>query len=583
MASANPVVVAVAVIDTREIRYREPAQIPDALGHLHPIVGQVLASRGARDAADLQLSLSDLLPVSSLGQVSEAAQLIWSHRNGHVVVVGDFDADGATSSALVLRCLNGFGFAKVSYLVPNRFEFGYGLTPELVAVAAEMQPTLIITVDNGISSERGVQAARDLEVDVLITDHHLPPENLPVANVIVNPNCHGDAFESGSLAGVGVAFYVMVTVGRIAAEKGVVDAAKLPSKYLDLVALGTVADVVPLDRNNRILVKAGLQRIRAGRCVPAITALLVAGRRDPSRATAEDLAFAVGPRLNAAGRLEDMSVGIEALITDDASRAQQAAAQLDRINLERREIEAKMQQDALSAVEEVVETVGGSRAICLFQPDWHQGVVGLVASRVKERLHRPVFAFAAEGEGQLKGSGRSIPGVHLRDVLAFVDSRSPRLMKRFGGHAMAAGLSLERHDLSRFRDALDNALQALYPQAEFRGEWLVEALAPTDEFGLALAELLNDAGPYGQNFEPPLFAGDFIVDSARAVGGDHLKLRVRPAAGQTALDAIAFGQAEHLPLAKGQVVTLVCHLEVNQFRGIRAPQLRIQQLTCKSV
>src|SRR5262249_4244312 len=399
-----------------------------------------------------------LLPVGTLEGIPAAVELLLAHRAaGHVLIIGDFDADGATSSALMVRALTAFGFAHVDFLVPNRFEFGYGLTPEIVELAATRGPSLIVTVDNGISSHAGVSAARARGIDVLITDHHLPGAALPDASVIVNPNLAGSRFGSRALAGVGVAFYVLAALRRRLAELSLIPAT-VPSvaEWLDLVALGTVADLVPLDANNRVLVAQGIRRIRAGRSVPGIRALLnIADRKVPCL-TAADLGFAIGPRLNAAGRLDDMSIGIRCLLSDSDDEALTLATRLDQLNAERREIEAKMQGAALAAVARLRDPDGPVRhGVCLFDPDWHQGVVGLVASRIKDRVRRPVIAFARAGDGTLRGSARSIPGIHIRDVLDGIAAQHPELISRFGGHAMAAGLSLEERNLDAFAAAFD--------------------------------------------------------------------------------------------------------------------------------
>lgn len=563
---------------TREIRRRQAHEPSAELGKLHPVIQSLYASRGAQSEADVELPMRALLPISSLGNAREAAELIWQHRQGRVLVVGDFDADGATSTALVLRCLRRLGFGDTDYLVPNRFEFGYGLTTPLVEIALRAEPTLIITVDNGISSVAGTALAREHGVDVLITDHHLPPEELPPASLIVNPNQAADNFGSSRLAGVGVAFYVMVALGRHAATEGIVDAERIAPQYLDLVALGTIADVVALDRNNRILVNAGLKRIRAGHCLPAIKALLAVGKRDFFSAQASDLAFAVGPRLNAAGRLEDMSVGIEALLSDDPASARELAATLNEINSARREIEADMQREAQLAVASLTTNSGPGACVTLYEPAWHQGVVGLIASRVKEQLHRPVFAFAHERDGLLKGSGRSIPGIHLRDLLAYIDAQSPGLIQRFGGHAMAAGLTLTKSGLAAFRQLAAEACQKMYPEAPEKGEWLVDGDLSTNELELGFAEQLQAAGPFGQGFEAPLFSGQFSIVEARIVGQKHLKLTVLPEGSSKSLGAIAFNQSEHFPLPIGTVAELVYRLEVNEFRGVRSAQLMVEEI-----
>src|SRR5215472_884603 len=421
------------------------------LAELHPVLGRVYAARGVRSAAELDTSLVRLLPVGTLEGIPRAVELLLRHRGGRVLVVGDFDADGATSSALMVRALRAMQFAAVDFLVPDRFRFGYGLTPEIVAVAAARQPSLFVTVDNGISSHAGVAAARALGIDVLITDHHLPGAQLPEASVIINPNLAGSRFGSRALAGVGVAFYLMAALARELESAGTSSAGPVRvAELLDLVALGTVADVVPLDANNRVLIAQGLKRIRAGRCAAGITALLEIAGRAGTDLTAADLAFGVAPRLNAAGRIDDMSIGIQCLLTDDRAEAARLARRLDELNDERRAIETRMQQEALAAVRTLADAAPGApqrSGVCLFDESWHQGVVGLVASRVKDRLRRPVIAFAHADAATLRGSARSIPGVHIRDVLDGVAVQHPELVSRFGGHAMAAGLTLERDKL----------------------------------------------------------------------------------------------------------------------------------------
>src|SRR5882762_9307200 len=428
-----------------EIR-RRPAGTPLEFAELHPVLRRVYAARGVSCGEELDLSLDRLLPVGSLEGVEAAARLLAAHRRqGRVLVVGDFDADGATSSALVVRALRSMKFDHVDFLVPNRFRFGYGLTPEIVTLAATRRPSLIVTVDNGVSSVAGVDAARDLGIPVLVTDHHLPGAVLPRAEVIVNPNLANARFASPALAGVGVAFYVVAALARSLVQDDF-----RAAELLDLAALGTVADVVPLDRNNRILVAQGLRRIRAGRCVPGIRALLESAGRRLELITAADLGFAVAPRLNAAGRLTDMSVGIACLLADDPSEAARLGATLAKLNEERREIEQRMQIEAIDVAAGVRfgQDGGESFGLCLFDESWHQGVVGLVAGRIKDRLHRPVIAFARAEDGSLRGSGRSVSGVNIRDALDSIATRHPGLIDKFGGHAMAAGMSLPAENLA---------------------------------------------------------------------------------------------------------------------------------------
>jgi single-stranded-DNA-specific exonuclease len=547
--------------------------LPD-LGDIEPLFRQLYASRGVRDARQLDYALRMLAPVSSLSGLDDAVALLLEHRQKRITVVGDFDADGATSTALVLRCLKAFGIHDTGYLVPNRFRFGYGLTPEIVRVAAERSPDLLITVDNGISSVDGVAEAHRLGMKVLITDHHLPGAELPQADAMVNPNLAGSEFVSPNLAGVGVAFYLMAALGRSLQDAGTADAAMIPARYLDLVALGTIADVVSLDQNNRILVRQGLERIRAGKSVAGIQALFRQANRSVSRAVSTDLGFVVGPRLNAAGRLEDMSVGIECLLTDDADTALQFAAQLDQINRDRKDIEEKMRQEAFAYVD-ALDASNFPSCVCLYDSQWHQGIVGLIAARVRERCDRPVIAFAMDGEGKLKGSARSVPGVHIRDLLEAVSSAAPGLVDKFGGHAMAAGLTMEEAGFTQFSRLAAEKMQKHYPHADFSGAILTDGTLPSTAMNLQFARKLRDAGPWGAGFPEPVFSGDFAVDEQRTVGESHLKLRVRPAAGGNVIDAIAFNQAG--PAYRG-VVNLTFRLDVNEFRGVETPQLIVEQI-----
>lgn len=551
-----------------------PAEALARLTGLDPVLARLYAFRGVTDPVEVEYGLDKLAPVSSLDNVDAAVDLLLASRAQRIVVVGDFDVDGATSTALLLRTLRAFGFADVEYLVPNRFDYGYGLTPEIVAVAAERKPALIVTVDNGISSLAGVTAARSRDISVLVTDHHLPGDELPSADVIVNPNLSGSRFPSGNLAGVGVVFYVVAALGRRLQADGMDGAARIPADYLDLVALGTVADVVPLDHNNRILVSQGLKRIRAGRTVAGIRALLDESGRTSSRAVSADLGFAIGPRLNAAGRLEDMSVGIECLLTDDAGTAARLASSLGQINRQRREIEAEMREQAFRFVD-ALEARHWPSCVCLYDPEWHQGVVGLIASRVKERCHRPAIAFAREKAGSLKGSVRSVAGVHARDLLESVSSAHPGLIEKFGGHAMAAGLTLVEDRYDEFVAAASSQLDRLYPDADFSGAIVTDGLLPEDAHSLGFARTLRDAGPWGSGFPEPMWSGDFELVEQRTVGENHLKMRVRPVGGRTPIDAIAFNQAG--PAYRG-TVRLAYRLDVNEYRGIESPQLIVEQI-----
>ncbi|MEM7763275.1 MAG: single-stranded-DNA-specific exonuclease RecJ [Pseudomonadota bacterium] len=547
-----------------------------ALDSLDPVIANVLAARGVSTLDALATDLSRLAPVSGLLGIDDAVALLSTHRDGHVLIVGDFDADGATSTALMWRCLKRLGFRSVASLVPNRFDFGYGLSAPLVEVALREQPTLIVTVDNGISSVAGVAEARAAGVDVLVTDHHLPPATMPAANVIVNPNLPDDTYPSKHLAGVGVAFCIMAALAR-ALSKGDPEISRMPAEYLDLVALGTVADVVPLDQNNRILVAAGLARIRAGQCVPGITALLEVAGRDCRRIVATDLGFAAGPRLNAAGRLDDMAVGIRCLMAEDAGTARKLAGTLDKINKDRREIESEMQAEAdniVRALDDDDETSLPS-CLCLYEPHWHQGVVGLVASRVKERTGRPTFAFAAESDGLIKGSGRSVNGVHLRDLLAAIDQQMPGAIAKFGGHAMAAGLTMQVTAFDAFARNANDALALLFPDADFNPALLTDGALSAAHWTIEFAQQLKMLVPWGQRFPEPIFDGIFTVRGVRVVGEDHLKLTV--ASDSMAIDAIAFRQVrEPLPVP-GEQVELCYRLDVNHWQGRTSLQLLVEQ------
>ncbi len=569
---------------------RTPKTIVGTLaGQLPPVLQRIYAARDIRDAQELDTGLRHLHPLECLGGIDAAVALLYEalEQRQRILVVGDFDADGATSSALSVRALRALGAAEVDYLVPNRFEYGYGLTPEIVAVAAERQPHLIMTVDNGISSIQGVAAARQRGIRVLITDHHLAGQELPQADAMVNPNLPGDAFPSKHLAGVGVAFYVLLALRAHLRECGWFSSRGIPepnlAEWLDIVALGTVADVVPLDHNNRILVQQGLARIRAGRCVPGIRALIEVSGRNPTRIVASDLGFSVGPRLNAAGRLEDMSLGIECLLTDDPQRAHTLAESLDSLNRERREIESDMQAQAMATLEQVqLDEQSLPRGLCLYDPSWHQGVIGILASRIKERVHRPVIAFADAGNGDIKGSARSVPGVHIRDVLDAIAAAHPQLIHKFGGHAMAAGLSLSCADLDAFQKAFSREVERHLSEEDLHGVLYSDGELQCTELNLEMAEQLRHAGPWGQGFPEPMFDGDFCVQDQRVVGEKHLKMRLRPLSGELVLDAIAFGQAEHADLQPGERIRMAYRLDVNEFRGMRSPQLVVDFIERKT-
>lgn len=559
----------------------------DALARVHntdALLAALYAGRGLRDPAEATPALQGLLPVAALHGIEQAADLLADHvrQAHHLLIVSDYDADGATGGALAVRGLRALGAARVSYLIPSRFAFGYGLSPEVVEVAALQDPDLLITVDNGIASVSGVLRARELGIPVLITDHHLPGTQLPDAAAIVNPNQPDCRFPSKHLAGVGVIFYVLAALRARLREGGWFGPQRPEpnlADLLDLVALGTVADVVALDHNNRILVEQGLRRIRAGRCCAGIRALLNIAGRDPARATTADLAFGVAPRLNAAGRIAEMSLGVECLLCDDAQNAASMAHELDTLNHERREIEAGMKDQAEDLVETLRFEAGSLPAgLCLFGEDWHQGVSGIVAARIRERYHRPVIAFAHAGEGLLRGSARSIEGVHIRDVLAHIDHRTPGLIERFGGHAMAAGVSIRYERLDRFRAAFLVAMEALLGAQPTQPEIRSDGALPPHLLNLDTAETLRIAAPWGKDFPEPLFDDAFRVLSARIVGERHLKLRVAPPGpDKTPIEAIGFNRAGQLPEAQ-TVVRLAYRLDVNDYRGSRSPQLIIEHL-----
>jgi single-stranded-DNA-specific exonuclease len=554
---------------------------------LHPVLARVLGNRALKDAAELETGLEHLLPADALMGMEAALDLLQSAlREGEtILIVGDYDADGATSTALCVRALRLMGAERVEYLVPNRFEYGYGLSPEIVEVAqqGQPQPRLIITVDNGISSIEGVATAQRYGMRVLITDHHLAGEGLPPAEAIVNPNQPGDTFASKALAGVGVIFYVMLALRRRLRETGWFGERDLKepnlAQLLDLVALGTVADVVPLDRNNRILVAQGLARIRRGQCAPGITALCRVAGRDQSTLVSADLGFALAPRLNAAGRMDDMSVGIECLLTDSEERARELAVQLDALNLERRQVEAQMRQEAMQAVDQLeLDEAELPYGLCLFDEGWHQGVIGILASRIKERLHRPVIAFADAGDGELKGSARSIPGLHIRDALDSVAARHPHLLRRFGGHAMAAGLSLARQDYPEFVRAFEQVVRERLSESDLEGVVLTDGTLGRDEITMQLTEQLRYFLPWGQGFPEPAFHGEFVLVSRRIVGGNHLKLQLRYADSDRVFDAIAFNVTDAEWQTGVERVRLVYRLSINDYAGRRSVQLMVDQI-----
>lgn len=602
-----------------DIREREVPALAQRL-HTDDVVHRVLAARGVTSAAELDFSLGGLPGPETLPDIDVAVERLLGarRRNERLLVVGDYDCDGATSVAVALIGLRALGYRQVEYLVPDRIADGYGLSPGIVARAKEhYKPDLIVTVDNGIASVDGVDSAADAGIDVIVTDHHLPPDVLPKALALVNPSLQGSAFPSAHLAGVGVMFYVLIALRAALVASARVDEASAVgvklAQLLDLVAIGTVADVVPLDSVNRILVEQGLRRIRAGQCRPGVAALLARAGCDASRACSADIGFALGPRLNAAGRLADMGRGIDCLLTDDPAAATLAAGELDRLNTERRQVETRMREEAEaclagnveSAASVAVGTVAPADAfgVCLFAADWHAGVVGIVAGRLKERLHRPVVAFTSDGESDVKGSARSVAGVHVRDVLQNIASAHPGLIERFGGHAMAAGLTLPRARLEHFARLFDTEVRRQLDDRLPAREWLTDGQLPRTAYSLATARCLQWLMPWGQGCDAPLFNGRFELISSRVVGNGHLKLELAPigaidgteaserhADGPKApvreedadalrplvLDAIAFNESR--VFAVGSRLRVVFGLDVNFYRDAEHLQLMVKHV-----
>ncbi len=559
----------------------------DFSSELDPLLQRIYQSRGINNQLALDRQLSCLPAPSLLSGMTEAVERLITalQQDQQIVIVGDFDADGATSSALMMLALRAMGFQRLEFLVPNRFDYGYGLTPEIVDLATQYKPQLIVTVDNGISSIEGVAHAADLNIDVIVTDHHLPGKTLPAAWAIINPNQPGCVFPSKNLAGVGVAFYLLSGLRKTLRDIGwfTDNGMEEPNMaaWLDLVALGTVADVVPLDQVNRALVHQGLMRIRSGRCRPGIQALLRIAGKNPKRLVATDLGFAIGPRLNAAGRLDDISLGIQCLLTDDLNEAMQTAESLDQLNKDRRSIEQSMQQEAMMELDKL--TLDSERlpsALCLFRPDWHQGVVGLVASRLKEKHHRPVVAFARADDGSLKGSSRSIPGLHIRDAMDAVATQNPGLISKFGGHAMAAGLTLEEKNLTWFVEAFQAHVEKVLNPEDLNAKIITDGNLISDQISMYTAENLREAGPWGQQFPEPCFEGIFLINQQRVVGENHLKLVLsHPSAPKLSIDAIYFNMdVEQWPNNEIQQARCVYRLDINEFRGQQKLQLLVQYM-----
>lgn len=574
----------------KQIRRRPvPSETFHFSSEISSVLANIYAARGVFDGEQLAHELSRLNVPDQFKGLPDAAALIADsiEQQQSILIIGDFDADGATSTALGVLSLRAMGALHVDFLVPNRFEYGYGLTPEIVAVAAKMQPDLIITVDNGISSCDGVAAANALGIRVLVTDHHLPGKQIPEAACIVNPNQLGCGFPSKNLAGVGVIFYVLSALRtelrkrdwfakQNIAEPNLAD-------YLDLVALGTVADVVALDHNNRVLVAQGLRRIRAGRCRPGIRALLEVAKREPSSIVASDLGFAIGPRLNAAGRLDDMTLGIQCLLTDDPFLARDIAQQLDELNHDRRAIEATMQREAMSALESLHLSDNDALpwGVCLYRPEWHQGVIGILASRIKDRYHRPAIAFADADDGvTIKGSARSINGLHIRDALDAIAARNPGLLSKFGGHAMAAGLSFPREKFEEFANAFDAVVREQLSADDLTAVLLSDGELAAEQMTLAIAQTLRDGGPWGQHFPEPLFDGEFLLLQQRIVGERHLKMVIaHPNSPQQIIDAIAFGiDTRQWPNPEAKKIRIAYRLDINEWRGQQSVQLLVEYL-----
>lgn len=558
-------------------------------GDLHPVLARVYRARGITSPDQLDQSLNRLCSYTALSGIQQAAELLYKamQSQGRILVIGDFDADGATSCALAVRALRSMGAVNVDYLVPNRFEFGYGLTPEIVAIAADKNPDLIITVDNGISSIEGVSAAKKRGIDVLVTDHHLSGRELPPADAIVNPNLKDDEFPSKGLAGVGTIFYVMTALRAYLRERSWFTKLQMEepnlATLLDLVALGTVADVVPLDHNNRILVAQGLARICRQRCCAGISALAKVAGRQQNRMVASDLAFALGPRLNAAGRMDDMSLGIECLLTDDNETAMQLAAQLNELNLQRRNVENEMKAQAFASLNKMqLDDDSLSLGLCLYEDDWHQGVIGILASRLKEKYHRPVIVFAGagqdaeNGEYLIKGSARSIQGFHIRDGLDAIAAKHPGLVNKFGGHAMAAGLTLRREDFVQFSKAFDQEVSRYLGREDLLNIIYSDGELDGTDMTLTLAELVRAAGPWGQAFPEPVFSGELRLVERKVVGERHLKVKLQVPGESKVVEAIAFNTTDKDWPPNIKSVQIAYKLDVNDYRGVRSLQFILE-------
>ena len=556
------------------IIYERKYNDSNLLGEIDPLIARILSARGVNNKEEYNYQLRALAPVSSLENLDNAIKIIQKYKDENILIIGDYDVDGATSIVLLMRCLDDYGFKKINYIVPNRFDYGYGLTLEVVEQAKTYNPKLLITVDNGISSIEGVDKARQFGIDVLVTDHHLPGPDLPNANVIVNPNIKNSKFISKNLAGVGVAFYLMAALGRELEIKGQVGAAKVSTRYLDLVALGTIADVVKLDFNNRVLVKEGLKRIQNKLCVPGILALIKESGKDYNKLTSMDLGFSLGPKINAAGRLEDISIGIECLLTDDNSIALKCAIALGEKNKKRQDTEQQMQREAYAYIERFTET-NLPLCLCIYDKKWHQGIVGLVASRLKDHCNRPVIAFAEESKGILKGSARSIPGLHIKDLLESIATENPQLIEKFGGHSMAAGLTIKEKYFDKFKTHASAHIKKLYPTIDFTGAIYVDGQIPYQKLTIEFARMIESYGPWGAGFDEPIFHGKFHLLEQRVVGNNHLKMRVKSIGSEVSIDAIAFNQVS---IVARDAVELIYKLQVNEFRGKASAQLLVENI-----
>lgn len=571
------------------IKRRQLPNHPINLPKMPDLLKRIYGTRGITDESQLDKQLQTLLPFNSLKGINEASLRLETalRKQQRILIIGDFDADGATSTALAITALRAMGAKHVEYLVPNRFEFGYGLTPAIVEVAHKWRPDLIITVDNGIASFEGVETANALHIDVLITDHHLPAQTVPKACAIVNPNQAGCMFPSKSIAGVGVIFYVMLALRRHLITTNWFEEINITAPnmaaFLDLVALGTVADVVGLDQNNRIMVNQGMARIRQGHCRAGIKALIEVAGRECSRLRESDLGFAIAPRLNAAGRLDDMALGIECLLTTDQEQARNYCQQLDELNQERKQIESGMKEQAILFLDKLSlntdTTTQLPLALCLFDNTWHQGVIGILAGRMKDRYHRPVIAFAEVSEQELKGSARSVADLNIRDVLAAIDKDNPGLINKFGGHAMAAGLSIHPDSLHRFREAFVAEVSKHLVLSQCEGELLTDGPLKAEEFNLETALLLQQAGPWGQQFAEPVFDNLFEILDQRLVGQNHLKMTLIPEHGGPQMDAIAFNiDIKSWPNHRAKTIHVAYQLDINFFQGRSKLQLLIKTM-----